>query len=70
MNTVQYLSKTEYEKLKQNIDFSDTELAIIDLLRKGIYTDYAIANKLNLSDYQYKKLKSLAQLKIYQYASN
>ena len=69
MNTIEYLTKNEYENLKQNIDFTDEELFVIKHLRLNDLTCEGIAQELNVSYHKFKKIKGEALLKIFRQAS-
>lgn len=65
MNTIEYLTQSEYESLLNNIDFTNEELFIVKHMRLNDLTNDGMAQRLNISDYKFKKYKSNALLKIF-----
>lgn len=68
MNSVEFLTVNEFEKLKSNLELTEQERFILEHMRRNDLTNEGMALELNISSHKFKQIKASLKMKIYKQA--
>lgn len=68
MNSVEFLTANEFEKLKSNLELTEQERFILEHMRRNDLTNEGMALELNISLHKFKQIKASLKMKIYKRA--